>query len=196
MSDPVRPKPIQAVVGFDFSPSAQGALDRAVAVALRAPEHVLHIVAALDSHDRLSVVSAGHKPTYDDAERIHHLMLRHVTAAFAGRDAEDVQFYVHARIGSAASQILAVAEEVGADIIFVGSHGATGIERLLLGSVSQKVVQEAKCAVIVARPKAYPDITLPRVTRYEHERTPHKEPHVYTYSNRQIIARPPEWPLS
>lgn len=189
--------PVQVVVGYDFSPSSEQALARAVEVAARAPQHVLHIVAALDPHDRVSLAGELEDPSYDTAERVQKLILERVTTAFAGRStASDVQFFVHARIGNAAKEILAVASDVGADLIFIGSHGKTGVERLVLGSVSERVVREAGCPVLVARSKKYADVDLLRITRFEHERTPHREPHVYTYSNRQVIMRPDDWPIS
>lgn len=44
------------------------------------------------------------------------------------------------------------AETFGADLIVVGSHGRTGVARMLLGSVAERVVRHAHCAVLVARP--------------------------------------------
>lgn len=55
------------------------------------------------------------------------------------------------REGSAAEVILAEAERWPADLIVVGSHGRTGLKRLLLGSVAQKVVAHAPCPVEVVR---------------------------------------------
>jgi nucleotide-binding universal stress UspA family protein len=51
----------------------------------------------------------------------------------------------------AASGIVQTAEAVGADLIVVGSHGRSGIARLMLGSVSTKVVAESKVPVLVSR---------------------------------------------
>jgi nucleotide-binding universal stress UspA family protein len=188
--------PVQVVVAYDFSPSSDQALTRAIEVAARAPQHVLHIVAALEPHDRLAGGGLLKGVSYQTAEEVQKLIRENVARAFAGREtASEVQFFVHARIGHPAEEILALAAEVGADLIFIGSHGKTGVERLLLGSVSERVVREAQCPVLVARPKTYADIDLLRVTRYEHERAPHREPHCYTYSNRQVILRPNDWPL-
>lgn len=53
--------------------------------------------------------------------------------------------------GPARSVILDEAEEWGADLIVVGSHGYRAWERFLLGSVSQAVVSHAKCSVEVVR---------------------------------------------
>lgn len=51
----------------------------------------------------------------------------------------------------AASGIVQTSEAVGADLIVVGSHGRSGIARLMLGSVSTKVVAESKVPVLVSR---------------------------------------------
>lgn len=55
--------------------------------------------------------------------------------------------------GSPAWEILNKAEEMDADLIVVGSHGYGFINRILLGSISQKVLTEARCSVRVARGK-------------------------------------------
>jgi nucleotide-binding universal stress UspA family protein len=55
------------------------------------------------------------------------------------------------RSGDAGGEICAAAEELGAELIVVGSHGWTGLRRLVLGSVSAKVLHEAPCPVLVVR---------------------------------------------
>src|SRR5574338_185263 len=55
--------------------------------------------------------------------------------------------------GAPRSVILDEAENWGADLIVVGSHGYRAWERFLLGSVSQSVVSHAKCSVEVVRCK-------------------------------------------
>ena len=47
--------------------------------------------------------------------------------------------------------IVDTAIAIGADLIVMGSHGRTGIEKLLLGSVTQRVLQDAKCPVLVVK---------------------------------------------
>ena len=53
--------------------------------------------------------------------------------------------------GSPESRIVETAEDFGADLIVVGSHGYNRWERLLLGSVSDSVVHHAPCSVLVVR---------------------------------------------
>lgn len=58
-----------------------------------------------------------------------------------------------AQFGSPASELLAKADEWEPDLFVVGSHGRSTIGRLILGSVSHKVVTEARCSVRIARGK-------------------------------------------
>ena len=47
--------------------------------------------------------------------------------------------------------IVGLAEELGADLIVLGSRGLSGMKRLLMGSVSESVVRHAHCPVLVVR---------------------------------------------
>jgi nucleotide-binding universal stress UspA family protein len=57
----------------------------------------------------------------------------------------------HLSMGKAAPEIVALAEEIGAGLIVMGSRGQGGISRALLGSVSESVVKHAHCPVLVVR---------------------------------------------
>src|SRR5262249_28368984 len=58
------------------------------------------------------------------------------------------------REGSPADQILTVAREKGCDLIVMGSHGRSGLGRLILGSVAEEVMRKATCPVMVVKPRA------------------------------------------
>lgn len=184
---------IQVVVAYDFSPSAEQALSRAIDVATRAPQHVLHVAVALEPHVALGPF---HHLTYADADRVTDLAVEHVTKALRERAPTcEVHFFVHARIGKPADEILDLARQVGADLIFVGSHGKVGLERILIGSVSERVVREAGCPVMVVRAKTYADVTLLDVVDNDHNRRRFTPPHRYIYVNDRVLTRPAEWPL-
>jgi nucleotide-binding universal stress UspA family protein len=55
------------------------------------------------------------------------------------------------KIGYPADVIISYAREIDADLIVLGTHGRTGLTHLLLGSVAERVVQRAHCAVLVTR---------------------------------------------
>ena len=53
--------------------------------------------------------------------------------------------------GDAVTQILRVAQEAHADLIVLGTHGRTGLGRLLMGSVAEQVVRRAACPVLTVK---------------------------------------------
>lgn len=77
----------------------------------------------------------------------------------SGRDAleqlqpTEVGLTVEKRLetGDPVEVILRVAQELPADLIVVGSHGRTGLARLLMGSVAEQIVRKAPCPVLVVK---------------------------------------------
>jgi nucleotide-binding universal stress UspA family protein len=67
------------------------------------------------------------------------------------RDAGGVVAEAHLREGSAIDEILDLAEEIGADLIVMGSRGHGPVERIVVGSVSEGVVHHARRPVLVVR---------------------------------------------
>jgi nucleotide-binding universal stress UspA family protein len=59
--------------------------------------------------------------------------------------------------GDPATEIVRFGRDAGADLIVMGTHGRTGLERLLLGSVAEKVLRDASCSVLVVKlPRGQP----------------------------------------
>lgn len=57
--------------------------------------------------------------------------------------------------GYAAEEILNHAKDQKVDMIIMGTHGRKGIDRILFGSVAEKVVKAAICPVMTVRPEKY-----------------------------------------
>lgn len=66
--------------------------------------------------------------------------------------------------GSAAAEILNAAKACGADLIVLGAHGKSALERLFFGSVSAKVAAEATCSVRLCRTHREPGFQHLRLT--------------------------------
>jgi nucleotide-binding universal stress UspA family protein len=176
----------QVVVAYDFSDYAEIALDTGVELACRDPNHVLHILTVLDdSQDYLT------------ADEVRHQLLRRFRSRVNARCAEgDIELYVHTRIGDPVAEIVGLAEDVGADLVIVGSHGRSRFGRLLLGSVSQGVLHGARCPVLVARTKTYANVSHDRVVEAPPPRLRNNPPHRYSYTTgAELLTRPNEWPL-
>ena len=75
------------------------------------------------------------------------------TAADAATSLRAVGFGARSEVltGAPAATVVAFAEEWDADLVIMGSHGRTGLTRLLLGSVARNVLHHAACSVLVIR---------------------------------------------
>ncbi|HPH66127.1 MAG TPA: universal stress protein [Kofleriaceae bacterium] len=191
------PRKQQIVIAYDYSKHSQAASDYAISNACRTLDQVLHFVVALDPRTGVTALPPEGKVDFQYAERVQTHLADLLRTTFANRQADkEVHYFVHARIGAPAEQILAVANDVSADSIIIGSHGRQGMERFLLGSVSERVVREAKCPVTVVRDKTYAEVELLNVQpipEHEHHYVP---PRRFGYSRNQSVTRPPDWPLN
>ncbi|WP_027192422.1 universal stress protein [Fundidesulfovibrio putealis] len=79
-------------------------------------------------------------------------MQTYLETHFAGADAEGKVL-----VGYPAEEILNMAEDENADLIIMGTHGRTGIDRILFGSVAEKVVKSSTCPVLTIRPEPSSD---------------------------------------
>jgi nucleotide-binding universal stress UspA family protein len=190
------PSPRHVIVAYDFSPESEHALALALDTAHRDERVVLHLVAAISPDHGLPIAPLA-KVDYDYADQIHQRLVERVETACTRRGfGREVQFFVHARIGAPVHEILGVAGEVGAELILIGSHGRTGVDRMVLGSVSERVVREARCPVMVCRPPAYRHVDLVSVVASDHPHRRYVRPHRYSYVDTRVQKRPDDWPLS
>jgi nucleotide-binding universal stress UspA family protein len=183
----------QVVVGFDFTQSARFALERAVALASRAPFHVLHFGCIVDPHAGVSTLPTKHVDlAYTDRVRDELAAMVKLELRAAEATAR-IHFHVHVRIArNPAKELLALAQEVGADMIIIGCKGLTGLERVVLGSTSERIVREAGCAVVIARPKEYADVQHEDVVEVAPK--PHRASFRFTYDGHLGVPEPLRWP--
>ena len=65
----------------------------------------------------------------------------------------EIALTTHLRQGAPDVEIHRLAEEIGAGLIVMGTHGRKGFAHLLLGSIAEKVVRTSKLPVVVVPPK-------------------------------------------
>jgi len=121
----------------DFSDVAEAALRIAIQTArtLHAELHVLHVFTPGETAVTQLLADA---------------------AASAG---PDVQVKVSATGGHPAQEILRYAARQSVDLIVLGAHGRSGVSRILLGGVAERVLREARCPVLVVPPGSVPGST-------------------------------------
>ena len=133
------------VVPYDFSEMADKALKIAHDKVNDVSQlHVIHVdtlvIPAGDPGSIYGVVS-------QDTQREN--LIKSFRERMANTDMADIDFEV--RFGDPGSEITYFSRQVNADLLIISSHGRTGISRLLIGSVAERVVRLAPCPVLVLR---------------------------------------------
>lgn len=134
------------VVGTDGSSTADCAVDVAGGLALLMGAAV-HVVSAYRPARAAAVLAGGGggQPWFGEEERSDAEAVLEGAAARLSR--VDLAVIAISRLGDAADVLLAVAEEIDADLIVVGNRGLTGVRRYLLGGVADRVAHHAPCSV-------------------------------------------------
>lgn len=137
--------PIERILcPVDFSPGSDRALEYAASLAekLRAQLHILHVyqipVYALPDGALLPGPEFSARLTDDVQNALRDLKER----------LGSLEPTTHMVEGIPHNQITKCAEDFGAQLIVMGTHGRTGLERFLVGSVAERVVRTSKVPVI------------------------------------------------
>ncbi|MEP6860702.1 MAG: universal stress protein [Deltaproteobacteria bacterium] len=188
-------KPIQVVVAFDFTDTSTHALAYAVDLARRSVRRVFHFVCILDERHGIAGVPQGHETGYLYAEKVQLELTQRIEKAFeASQVPEAVQFFVHARFGDPAPEILVLARGVGAHLVVLGGKTVAPGDTVTLGAVVGAVLPRAACNIVVARPRGYDEVELLQIQETEPTKS-YVPPHRYSYEETRVIKRPPNWPL-
>jgi nucleotide-binding universal stress UspA family protein len=139
------------LVGTDGSASAGRAVSLAAQIA-RTFDATLHIVNVLEGYgkadDELECQPAGAPPqSFETRSATASEILKSARERAAALGAPRIE--IESRTGPVAATILEIARDENADTIVVGKRGHGRVAGLLLGSVSQKIVCEAFCPVVV-----------------------------------------------
>jgi nucleotide-binding universal stress UspA family protein len=145
------------VIGYDGSAFAKNALRKglAVASALGAPVRIVRAW-TMSNAPRPRSWAPGYVPPVDDyAEAIRELLAADVAAAAAQHPELEVSLEVPH--GAAGRELVKASAD--AQLVVVGTRGLGGFSGLLLGSVSDEVVEHAHCDVLIVRtrPDGHPE---------------------------------------
>lgn len=138
------------VVGVDFSPCSEKALQEAVRIGLwkHTPVHVYHIV-----YDEMAAElrRAAGVPLSDVHRAGERRLQEFVEAAVAQQDAGEVALHAEFRIGHPFYEIIRAVEKHDADLLVLGSHGQSHADNRVTGILATKCVRKAPCEVLLVR---------------------------------------------
>jgi nucleotide-binding universal stress UspA family protein len=139
------------LVPTDFSPTSEAAYEVAIEFGARFGAalvlvHVHQMPAYVFPDGVLPLTPA----LFDEIERSISAELERYAgrARLAGRTV-----ITHSRIGVVHQEILRETEEGGIDLVVMGTHGRTGLNHVLMGSVAEKVLRRAPCPVLTVGPR-------------------------------------------
>lgn len=140
---------------IDFSEQSRHALEHAVTLA----RWYESTIAVLYVHPVIpAAASAPGAPLFPPliaTERDRDQVLEAMRGFAGRRPDDDVRMTFEIVEGSAAPVILDRARELPADLIVMGTHGRSGFERLVLGSIAEKVLRKASCPVLTVPPRVH-----------------------------------------
>jgi nucleotide-binding universal stress UspA family protein len=162
--------PVQRILcSTDLSPASEPAWVEAQRLArvLGAEIVLLHVVSPLvippEVAAEIYVPPHLYQQLVDDADRDAHDRLAQLRDQ---RAATSVKVTTRVEHGLPADTILRAAGDRGGDIVVLGTHGRTGLGRVLLGSVADRVIRLAPCPVVTVRARPGAPVTAPeRLTR-------------------------------
>jgi nucleotide-binding universal stress UspA family protein len=134
------PKMARILVAFDGSPAAERAAYKGASLArgFGASLHLYHGVVQVAMHNS-AVAEANRQELQRATEE-----MRAVAAKLEGLEVQVEVREVHASTG-----IVEYADEIASDLVIIGSHGKKGLARWMIGSVTEQVLHEAHCPVLV-----------------------------------------------
>jgi len=141
---------------IDFSDFSRHALDHAVAIAhlYDARVTVLHVSSPAHEDMLLSTADVPPLPASPDRSRLIGRTKQFVEQEIGAGGSVEI---VVSEAGDVYKDILAHAGALHADLLVMGTHGRTGFDRLVLGSVTEKVLRKAPCPVLTV-PRLAPDV--------------------------------------
>jgi len=135
------------LVATDFSPGSRAALaqvDRLAARGTALEIDLVHVLEPLPFVVPPAPVIGFERAREEGAQR----QLERSAAALRRRLGTRARVQVHLENGPAATEICRLATELGVDLILIGTHGRTGLEHVLAGSVAERVVRHAQRPVL------------------------------------------------
>jgi nucleotide-binding universal stress UspA family protein len=133
--------PCVVIVGVDGSRASMGALEAACALAAVRPGGIVHAVFCVRL-DAAMLFTDGPIDLADEGHRLEELCRR--VSVRAG-----VSMRRHVAVDRPDHAILSMAREFRSDLVVIGTRRRTGVERALLGSLTDRIVHFAPCPVLV-----------------------------------------------
>ncbi|MGB0680506.1 MAG: universal stress protein [Polyangiales bacterium] len=155
-------EPFRILVGVDFSEVGDLAIKEALHIARGRPAVEVHAVHVITDVDLAETEGRNLMEQRDEAlATLPDKVWTHVQSIGAALTPPlpELPVSVHVWLGEAAPTVLKAAATFDVDLLVVGTHGRRGLQKWLLGSTAQALLAEARCPLLVVRPKDFTGIS-------------------------------------
>ncbi len=142
------------LIATDFSEYSKVALDICLGVSkcMKTKLYVLHTIEKFPHDYKNLLSSAAHA---DIKQRLEEEAMEKIKGVISEGLWEQEEIVPVVRFGKPFIEIIQVAKEKKVDLLAMGTHGRAGMDRVILGSVAERVVRKAGCPVMVIRGRKY-----------------------------------------
>jgi len=133
----------------DFSDTANKAITYAAELALKydATLHLVSVINEIHGFDSFQVLAI----TPDEIHQHMHALTEEKLAETTARIPSSIPLHLSVLEGHPATEITKAAKDLDCDMIVLASHGRTGFQHILIGSVAEAVTRHAHCPVLVVK---------------------------------------------
>ena len=145
------------VVGVDFQEPGEHALAEALRIAREHAHdelHLVHVVKLAGNERSAEAFDKAADAMGEAAKQLQDSVQKKAAELFPDDDWEQHMVF-HVRVGEPADALLQVAVDYDAHLLVVGTHGRTGMDKLLLGSVAETLMRKARLPLLIARPRDF-----------------------------------------
>ena len=138
------------LVPVDFSDASLQGLCYATKLAaqLMASLFVVHVVPA-----NYGWLGIGKEESHDLDKSLEHQAFKRLRTFVDHNTSRNIPTDLEVRVGQPAEEIVAAARQSKSDLIVLSTHGLTGLDRYLIGSVTDRVARMAPCPVLLVPPE-------------------------------------------
>ncbi len=154
------------LVPVDFSECSREAFRYALSLARQYKSKVI-LLHVIDSRSYDSIFHIHMVSEEEATEMLKQHCLKKYEQLLADHQTEGIELEQRVKSGHPYVEIVREAAHEEVDLIVIGTHGRSGLDHILFGSVAEKVVRKAPCPTLAVKPRGH-KFRMPGTTRHIH----------------------------
>jgi nucleotide-binding universal stress UspA family protein len=157
------PLPPVVLAAIDASSAAPVVIEHAARLAKAMSGASVHVAHVIDSLPIAAATVGGSPLALPSAAHLLQLGREHLERHVDTLQQMGHEAFGHLLLGPTVKQVLQLCADLSCDVLVVGTHDPSRLERLLLGSVAEELARKAPCAVVIARRRRDDHADVPEI---------------------------------